>query len=89
MTRSRWLRRLRHGYREQVLALFRDNDILLALATPYPAPFIGQEMIENDGAMVPARPYQVPVSGTAWRGSRTSTKAGHLGRTLPERSSQD
>ncbi len=72
-----------------MLALFRDNDILLALATPYPAPFIGQEMIENDGAMVPARPYQVPVSGTAWRGSRTSTKAGHLGRTLPERSSQD
>jgi len=54
-----------------VLALFRDNDILLALATPYPAPFIGQEMIENDGAMVPARPYQMPVSGT---GSRTSTK---------------
>jgi len=71
-----------------VLALFRDNDILLALATPYPAPFIGQEMIENDGAMVPARPYQVPVSGTAWRGSRTH-EAGHLGRTLPERSSQD
>ena len=71
-----------------MLALFRDNDILLALATPYPAPFIGQEMIENDGAMVPARPYQVPVSGTAWRGSRTH-EAGHLGRTLPERSSQD
>jgi len=57
-----------------VLALFRDNDILLALATPYPAPFIGQEMTENDGAMVPARPYQVPASGTAWRGLRTSTK---------------
>ena len=71
-----------------MLAPLRDNDILLALATPYPAPFIGQEMIENDGAMVPARPYQVPVSGTAWRGSRTH-EAGHLGRTLPERSSQD
>ena len=86
MTQSRWVQRLRHGYREQVLAPLRDNDILLALATPYPAPFIGQEMIENDGAMVPARPYQMPVSGT---GSRTSTKAGHLGRTLPERSFQD
>ena len=48
-----------------MLALFRDNDILLALATPYPVPFIGQEMTENDGAMVPARPYQVPASGTA------------------------
>jgi hypothetical protein len=57
-----------------VLALFRDNDILLALATPYPAPFIGQKMIENDGAMVPAPPYQVPVSGTAWRGSHTTAK---------------
>ena len=39
-----------------------------------PAPFIGQEMIENDGAMVPAPPYQVPVSGTAWRGSHTTAK---------------
>jgi hypothetical protein len=57
-----------------VLPLFRDNDILLTLATPYPAPFIGQKMIENDGAIVPACPYQVPASGTAWRGSLTSTK---------------
>jgi Asp-tRNA(Asn)/Glu-tRNA(Gln) amidotransferase A subunit family amidase len=49
--------RFRHWYRAQVLALFRDSDILLAPATPCPAPLIGQEMIEIDGAMVPARPY--------------------------------
>jgi AtzE family amidohydrolase len=49
--------RFRNWYCEQVLGLFRDSDILLAPATPCPAPLIGQEMIEIDGAMVPARPY--------------------------------
>jgi AtzE family amidohydrolase len=49
--------RFRSWYRDQVLALFRDHDILLAPATPCPAPLIGQETIEIDGAMVPARPY--------------------------------
>jgi 1-carboxybiuret hydrolase len=49
--------RFRGWYREQVLALFRDTDILLAPATPCPAPLIGQETVEIDGQMVPARPY--------------------------------
>jgi len=49
--------RFRRWYREQVLPLFRDTDILLAPATPCPAPLIGQETIEIDGAAVPARPY--------------------------------
>jgi AtzE family amidohydrolase len=49
--------RFRQWYRRQVLALFREVDILLAPATPCPAPLIGQETIEIDGAMVPARPY--------------------------------
>jgi 1-carboxybiuret hydrolase len=49
--------RFRKWYRQQVLGLFRDSDILLAPATPCRAPLIGQEMIEIDGAMVPARPY--------------------------------
>ena len=49
--------RFRRWYREQVLALFREADILLAPATPCPAPLIGQETIEIDGAAVPARPY--------------------------------
>jgi 1-carboxybiuret hydrolase len=49
--------RFRRWYREQVLALFRDVDILLAPATPCRAPRIGQETIEIDGASVPMRPF--------------------------------
>ncbi len=49
--------RFRRWYREQVLKLFRDVDIVLAPATPCTAPLIGQETIEIDGATVPARPY--------------------------------
>jgi AtzE family amidohydrolase len=49
--------RFRRWYREQVLALFRDVDILLAPATPCPAPKIGQETIEIDGVTVPSRPF--------------------------------
>jgi AtzE family amidohydrolase len=49
--------RFRAWYREQVLSLFGDVDILLAPATPCPAPLIGQETIEIDGATVPARPF--------------------------------
>jgi AtzE family amidohydrolase len=49
--------RFRRWYREQVLALFRDVDILLAPATPCPAPRIGQETIEIDGVTVPSRPF--------------------------------
>ena len=49
--------RFRTWYREQVLALFRDVDILLAPATPCTAPLIGQETIEIDGRPMPVRPY--------------------------------
>ena len=49
--------RFRNWYREQVLALFREVDVLLAPATPCEAPLIGQETIEIDGQPVPARPY--------------------------------
>jgi AtzE family amidohydrolase len=49
--------RFRRWYREQVLALFHDVDILLAPATPCPAPKIGQETIEIDGVTVPSRPF--------------------------------
>jgi len=49
--------RFRRWYREQVLALFREVDILLAPATPCPAPRIGQETIEIDGVAVPMRPF--------------------------------
>jgi AtzE family amidohydrolase len=49
--------RFRRWYREQVLTLFRDVDILIAPATPCPAPKIGQETIEIDGVTVPSRPF--------------------------------
>ena len=49
--------RFRRWYREQLLALFNDTDILLMPATPCSAPLIGQDTIEIDGAQVPSRPY--------------------------------
>jgi AtzE family amidohydrolase len=49
--------RFRRWYREQLLALFNETDILLMPATPCSAPLIGQDTIEIDGALVPSRPY--------------------------------
>lgn len=49
--------RFRRWYRERLLALFDDNDILLMPATPCSAPLIGQDTIEIDGVAVPARPF--------------------------------
>jgi 1-carboxybiuret hydrolase len=49
--------RFRRWYREQVLALFHDIDILLAPATPCQAPRLGQETIVIDGVTVPSRPF--------------------------------
>ena len=49
--------RFRRWYRERVLELFREVDILLAPATPCQAPRIGQETIEIDGVTVPSRPF--------------------------------
>jgi Asp-tRNA(Asn)/Glu-tRNA(Gln) amidotransferase A subunit family amidase len=49
--------RFRSWYHERVLGLFRDVDVLLAPATPCPAPLIGQETIDINGQTVPARPY--------------------------------
>ncbi len=58
--------RFRSWYREQVMALFGEIDILVAPATPCPAPLIGQETIEIDGKTVPMRPnlgvYTQPLS---------------------------
>ncbi len=58
--------RLRAAYRDAVLKLFAEVDVILAPATPYVAPHIGQDMIEVDGAMLPVRPnlgiYTQPIS---------------------------
>jgi AtzE family amidohydrolase len=70
--------RFRRWYREQVLRVFCDVDILLAPATPCGAPLIGQETNEIDGVSVPTRPYLgvytqplsfigLPIVAAPWR----------------------
>lgn len=58
--------RVRNQYRDQVKALFRHWDVLIAPATPCPATPIGQDALEADGAVVPLRPsfgvYTQPIS---------------------------
>lgn len=58
--------RVREQYRQEVAALFRDWDILIAPATPAPAMPIGQAMLEADGQTVPLRAsfgvYTQPIS---------------------------
>ena len=58
--------KFRRWYRDAVLALFRDVDILLAPATPCAAPALGQTMLDLGGESVPLRPnigiYTQPIS---------------------------
>jgi AtzE family amidohydrolase len=58
--------RVRAAYRACALAVFDEVDVIIAPATPYVAPKIGQEMIEVEGAMIPVRPnlgvYTQPIS---------------------------
>ncbi len=58
--------RFRSWYRDQVRALFTEVDIILAPATPCPAPLIGQSTLLLNGEMVPLRPniglYTQPIS---------------------------
>ncbi|WP_043833778.1 AtzE family amidohydrolase [Muricoccus aerilatus] len=58
--------RFRRWYRERVLALFDNVDILLAPSTPCRAPAIGQATIVMDGATLPLRPnigvFTQPIS---------------------------
>ena len=54
-----WLvraQRFRRTYRDQVNALFKDWDVLLAPATPVPATVLGAETIEIQGQSYPCRP---------------------------------
>ena len=56
----------RRWYREQVLALFKDCDVILAPATPVTAPKLGQQTFMLDGVEMPVRPnmglYTQPIS---------------------------
>ncbi len=48
--------RFRSWYRDQVRQLFTEVDVILAPATPCPAPKIGQETMTLDGVEMPTRP---------------------------------
>ncbi len=48
--------RVRRWWLERALAVFRDCDLILAPATPFPAPMVGQKTIEIGGATLPLRP---------------------------------
>jgi AtzE family amidohydrolase len=58
--------RVRAAYRTKALRVFDEADVILAPATPYVAPLIGQDMIEVDGESIPVRPnlgvYTQPIS---------------------------
>jgi 1-carboxybiuret hydrolase len=58
--------RLRAWFRDHVLELFREFDVILAPSTPYVAPKLGQQTIEVDGEVLPVRPmlgvYTQPIS---------------------------
>ena len=72
--RAPWCRRalvnqaqkFRRWYRERVLELFNDVDVILAPATPCTAPRIGQQTFVLDGVEMPLRPnigiYTQPIS---------------------------
>lgn len=47
--------RFRRWYHDQVLALFRSVDVIIAPATPCSAPLIGQDMMTLDGVTLPTR----------------------------------
>ncbi|MEA2935649.1 MAG: 1-carboxybiuret hydrolase, partial [Variibacter sp.] len=58
--------KLRRWYRERVLELFKDVDVILAPATPCTAPKIGQQTFVLDGVEMALRPnigiYTQPIS---------------------------
>jgi AtzE family amidohydrolase len=58
LTPSSWYiqaQRFRRWFAHQILEVFRTVDVIIAPATPYTAPLIGQETVRVEGADVPAR----------------------------------
>jgi aspartyl-tRNA(Asn)/glutamyl-tRNA(Gln) amidotransferase subunit A len=57
---------VRRWWATRFAAVFKDIDVLIAPATPCPAPLLGQRTLELDGAEVPLRPnlglFTQPVS---------------------------
>lgn len=59
LTPATWIlqaQRFRSWYRARVLELFREVDILLTPATPFPAPVLGADTGIVDGKSIPLRP---------------------------------
>ena len=58
--------KFRRWYRDAVLSLFDDVDVILAPATPCTAPLLGQKTLVLDGVEMPLRPnigiYTQPIS---------------------------
>jgi AtzE family amidohydrolase len=58
--------KFRRWYRDRVLELFKDVDVILAPSTPCAAPAIGQQTFALDGVEMPVRPnigiYTQPIS---------------------------
>jgi aspartyl-tRNA(Asn)/glutamyl-tRNA(Gln) amidotransferase subunit A len=58
--------KIRRVFRDRMLALFEELDVLIAPATPCVAPKIGQRLMIIDGAEIPVRPnlgvYTQPIS---------------------------
>jgi aspartyl-tRNA(Asn)/glutamyl-tRNA(Gln) amidotransferase subunit A len=48
--------RVRQLFRVQLMEAFRHHDVLIAAATPFPAPLLGQATIRLGGEEVPTRP---------------------------------
>ncbi|MBY0339360.1 MAG: AtzE family amidohydrolase [Acetobacteraceae bacterium] len=62
--------RVRAAYRAAAMKVWEEVDVILAPATPYVAPAIGQNMVEVDGQTIPVRPnlgvYTQPISCIGW-----------------------
>lgn len=58
--------RFRAWWRQQIAAVFREVDVLIAPATPIRAPLLGEESFEFNGKQVPLRPniglFTQPIS---------------------------
>ena len=58
--------RLRTWFRARMAELLEEVDVILAPATPYAAPRLGQETVEVDGVAIPVRPtlgvFTQPIS---------------------------
>ncbi|HEY5793484.1 MAG TPA: AtzE family amidohydrolase [Bosea sp. (in: a-proteobacteria)] len=58
--------RARHWFHDEMMRVFEDVDLIIAPATPCPAPLVGQKVLELRGESVPLRPnlglFTQPIS---------------------------